>query len=53
MTFFDSVVTGLATGLGSAIGTYLATKHVVRRMEAIENKMLRKLNKPAIQKHRR
>lgn len=42
MTFFDSVITGLATGMGSAIGTYVATKAVVRNIERLEKEILRK-----------
>ena len=43
MTFIDSVVTGMATGLGSAIGTYIATRHVVSEMEKFENRLMKKV----------
>jgi len=43
MTFIDSVITGLAVGLGSTIGTYLASRHVISKMEKFEKMLANKL----------
>lgn len=38
MTFFDTVINGLATGMGAAIGSYLSTKYVIDHTDKIRKK---------------
>jgi len=39
MTAIESILTGIFTGLGSAIGTYLATRTFIKNFERIEKKL--------------
>jgi len=43
MTFIDSVITGLAVGLGSTIGSYIAARYAISKVEKIEKKLISKL----------
>lgn len=45
MTFIDTVVTGLATGLGAALGTWLANRGIIKRLERYERKLKRRVKR--------
>ena len=38
-SLINAMVTGLFVGMGSTIGTYLVTKHFVRNLEKLEEKL--------------
>ena len=40
--YFGLILTGLFTGLGSAIGNYFANKHLIERVEKLNKKIKRK-----------
>jgi hypothetical protein len=36
---FNSMITGLFVGIGSTLGTYLVTKHFIKNIERIEERL--------------
>ncbi len=38
-SLFDAILNGFAVGLGSAIATYIVTKHFVHTLEKLEEKL--------------
>lgn len=38
MTFMETVVNGLATGLGCAVGTWLSQRAIIKHLERLEKK---------------
>jgi hypothetical protein len=41
-SLLNAAITGLFVGAGSTIGTYLVTKHFIRNLEALEQKIKEK-----------
>lgn len=37
--FINNVTNGFSVGIGSALGTYLVTRHFIKRMENLEKKL--------------
>ena len=43
--YVGMVIAGLFTGMGNAIGTYLSNKHLLKKIEALEEKLLKNARK--------
>jgi len=43
--YIGLAITGMFTGLGSAIGNYFATKHIIENINKIKNKFTKKNEK--------
>jgi hypothetical protein len=43
--YIGLAINGVFTGLGSALGSYIATKHILERMEKLSKRIRRKKKK--------